>query len=93
MASYKISEAAKIDLIGIHQYGVINFGEDQADKYYNAFFEQFDKIAEQPFLFPAVDYIRPGYRRCVLGVDSIYFLFKEGSVEIIRIIGRQNFEG
>ena len=93
MASYKISEAAKIDLIRIHQYGVIHFGEDQAGKYFNAFFEHFDKIAEQPFLYPAVDFIRPGYRRCVLGVDSIYFLVKDGSVEIIRIIGRQNFEG
>ncbi|MCM4161794.1 type II toxin-antitoxin system RelE/ParE family toxin [Antarcticibacterium flavum] len=91
MANYKISEAAKIDLIRIHQYGVIHFGEDQADKYYNAFFEQFEKIAKQPFLYPTVDFIRPGYRRCVLGVDSIYFLVKDGSVEIIRIIGRQDF--
>lgn len=91
MANYRLTEAAKIDLINIHQYGVINFGEDQADRYYFAFFEQFEKIAAQPYLYPAVDYIRPGYRRCVLGVDSIYYYVQDESVEIIRIIGRQDF--
>ena len=36
MAEYKISEVAKEDLIPIHQYGTQQFGEVQADKYFNA---------------------------------------------------------
>lgn len=91
MANYKLSEAAKIDLILIHQYGVIKFGEELADKYYFSFFDQFEKIAEQPFLYQAVDHIRKGYRRCVLGIDRIYYRIEKDKVEIIRIIGRQDF--
>ncbi len=92
MGNYKLSEAAKIDLIRIHQYGILNFGEDQADRYYFAFFVQFEKIAENPYLYQAADYIRKEYRRCVFGTDSIYFRIKDDSVDIIRIIGRQDFQ-
>ena len=30
-------------------------------------------IADQPFMFQAVDDIRPGYRRSVYGTDCIYY--------------------
>lgn len=92
MANYRLSEAAKTDLILIHQYGVIKYGEELADKYYFSFFAEFEKIAEQPFLYQAVDHIRKGYRRCVLGVNSIYYRIENHRVEIVRIIGRQDFQ-
>lgn len=71
---------------------MINFGELQADKYYFSFFEKFEKIAEQPYLFQAVDDIRKEYRRCVFGADSIYYRIINQRIEIVRIIGRQDFE-
>lgn len=61
MASYKISNTAKEDLIRIYLYGVAQFVVNQADKYYNAFFESFELIAERPFSFESVDYIKKGY--------------------------------
>ncbi len=73
MENYRLSEEAKDDLIRIHQYGMQQFGEIQADKYFLAFFEQFEVIATQPYLFQSVDFIREGYRRCVCGVDSIIY--------------------
>ncbi|MGY5846483.1 type II toxin-antitoxin system RelE/ParE family toxin [Salegentibacter sp. HM20] len=91
MGSYRLSELARIDLIRIHHYGVLNFGEQQADDYFNAIFDQFDKIATNPFMFQKIDYLHQDYRRCVFGVDSIYYRIEEGVVEIIRIIGRQDF--
>ena len=90
MAKYKLSNEAKNDLIRIHQYGVIKFGETQADKYFNTFFDYFDMIAERPFSYEVVDYIKEGYRRCVCGVDSIYFRVNEDLVEIMAIVGRQD---
>ena len=42
-------------------------------KYFNSFFECFDNIAQRPFSFESVDYVKQGYRRCVCGSDSIYF--------------------
>ena len=90
MANYRLSNQAKEDLIRIHQYGVKKFGMIQADKYFESFFEYFEIIAQQPFSFKAVDHIRKDYRRCVCGVDSIYFKVNEKTVDIIAIIGRQD---
>ena len=76
MGNYRLSEEAKDDLIRIHQYGMQQFGETQADNYFLAFFEQFEVIAKQPFLYQSVDFIRKGYRRCVCGVDSIFIVLR-----------------
>ncbi len=73
MDKYKLSNEAKEDLIRIHHFGVREFGMNQADKYFNEFFDCFEIIAQRPFSFPFVDHIRKGYRRCVCGVDSIYY--------------------
>ena len=94
MTKYRISNTAKSDLIRLHHFGVERFGVKQADKYYNKFFKYFDIIAQQPLSFEAVDFIRPGYRRCACGSDTIYFKLNtnDGMVEIMTIIGQQDFK-
>ena len=92
MAKYYLSNDAKEDLVRIHQYGTRKFGITQADKYFNAFFEYFEIIAENPKSFESVDFIRPGYRRCVCGVDSIFYRQIDDRVEIMAIIGRQDLD-
>ncbi|MFS4457353.1 type II toxin-antitoxin system RelE/ParE family toxin [Maribacter sp. 2304DJ31-5] len=86
MAKYRLSNEAKNDLIRIHHYGVKKFGMIQADKYFYSFFEYFDIIAERPFSFESVDYIKKGYRRCVCGVDSIYYKVNEDIIEIMDLL-------
>ena len=90
MNKYKLSNVAKEDLIRIHQYGVKKFGMKQADRYFNTFFEYFDTIAQQPFSFESVDFIKIGYRRCACGSDSIYYKINNDIIEIMAIIGRQD---
>ena len=90
MTKYKLSNVAKEDLIRIHHYGVKKFGTVQADKYFDSFFEYFDIIAQRPFSFESIDFIKTGYRRCVYGSDSIYFKVNKDIVEIMTIIGRQD---
>ncbi|WP_339701047.1 type II toxin-antitoxin system RelE/ParE family toxin [uncultured Marixanthomonas sp.] len=92
MAKYKLSNAAKEDLIRIHHYGVKKFGMVQADNYFDTFFEYFDIIAQRPFSFESVDFIKTGYRRCVCGSDSIYYRINNNTVEIMAIIGRQDLD-
>lgn len=92
MTNYKLSNVAKEDLIRIHHYGVGKFGAIQADKYFYSFFEYFDIIAQRPFSFESVDYIKTGYRRCVCGSDRIYFKVKNDIVEIMAIVGRQDLK-
>ncbi len=90
MGSYKLSEDAELDLIRIHQYGVRNYGEKRADQYYFSFFDHFDQLAEQPYLYQAVDHIREGYRASVCGVDTIYYCVNSDTIEIMNILGQQN---
>ncbi len=89
MNSYRLSSNAKEDLKRIYFYGFENFGEQQADLYYDEFFEAFERIAENPNLYPAIDNIRRGYRRCPCGSDSIYYRVQNDFVEIMAIIGGQ----
>ena len=90
MSKYRLSNVAKEDLIRIHQFGIKRFGVTQADQYFETIFEYFDLIAKQPFIFEAVDFIKPGYRRCVCGSDSIYYRVENNIVEIMTIIGKQD---
>lgn len=92
MASYKLTENAELDLIRIHQRGVLVFGERRADKYYWTFFDRFEQIAKQPMAYLAVADIRPGYRRSVCGVDSIYYRIDGDQVVIAAIIGQQDID-
>ena len=89
MASYRLSNTAKEDLIRIHQFGVERFGTRQADKYFESFFKYFEIIAQRPFSFEAVDFIKDGYRRCVCGSDSIYYKITNDGVDIMTIVGSQ----
>jgi toxin ParE1/3/4 len=91
MAKYRLSIEARDDLIQIHQYGVQRFGIDQADAYFYSFFDYFNLITQPPYSFESIDHIMPGYRRCVHGSDSIYFRIHEETVEIMAIVGRQDF--
>lgn len=91
MYKYRLSNAAKEDLIRIHHYGVETFGMSQAEKYFNSLFECFEIISQQPFSFESVDYLKTGYRRCVCGSDSIFYkIGNDGVVEIMAIVGRQD---
>ena len=84
---YRLSNEAKNDLIRIHQFGAAKFGVAQADKYFNAFFKQFDLIAKRPYSYEAVNHIKQDYRRCVCG---IFYRIENNVIEIMAIIGRQD---
>ena len=87
---YRLSEDAKMDLARIYWRGVEEFGERQAESYYEALFQRFDELAEAPYKYQSVDHIREGYRRSVCGVESIYYRINGELVEIMRVLGRQD---
>jgi len=92
MVKYRLSNDAKDDLIRIHQYGIKKFGEQQADKYFETFFEYFDIITKRPYSFESVEYIKHGYRRCVCGSDSIYYKINNETIDIMAIVGKQDLK-
>ena len=90
MPDYRLSKAAKEDLIGIAQYGDEKFGLKQSGRYRDQLKARFSVLADTPLLYPSIDHIRKGYRRSVCGVHSIYYRSEGRGVEIIRVIGRQD---
>jgi toxin ParE1/3/4 len=92
MASYRLTEAAKVDLRRIYHYGVVQFGKAQADKYFDALFERFEQIVAHPLQYTSVEYIRVGYRRSLWGVDSILYRVVNDTVDIISVLSRQDID-
>ena len=90
MASYRLNEKAVNDLDRLYEFGILSFGLDQADRYYDALIYRFSELAQTPRLWQAVDHIRSGYRRSVCGSHSIYYRIAGDIVEIMRILGREN---
>lgn len=92
MYEVRLSNLAKEDLRRIYYYGAERFCQQQADHYFYAFFSMFEQIANNPFLYQSVDHIRPGYRRCLCGVDSIYYRIDGNTVDIMAILGSQDVQ-
>ena len=92
MGHYRLRAQAKADLRRIYRRGLREFGEAQADRYYAALFKGFARIASHPLLYPAVDDVRPGYRRCVCGRESIFYRIIGSDVEIMALVGRQDLD-
>lgn len=93
MASYRLSPNAKDDLERIWFYGLERWGITEADQYIKALYDRFSELAGQPLLYPAVDDIRKGYRRCVFRSDNIYYRIEgKDTVEIMAVIGRQDMK-
>ena len=92
MTKYRLSNKAKDDLIRIHRYGIKKIGVQQADKYFETFFEYFDIIAKSPYSFETVEYIKKGCRKCVCGSDGIYYKINNDTVDIMAIVGKQDLK-
>lgn len=89
MYEYRFSNNAKEDLKRIYAYELVEFGEQQADKYFYDCYNMFDKISANPYLYQSIDHIRPGHRRCTCGADSIYYQINGATVQIMAILGGQ----
>ncbi len=92
MDNYHLSPEAEIEVFELVLYGVDRFGMTEAIKYHTKLEKHFEMLAQSPLLYPVVDYIREGYRRSVCGVHSIYYrLNEDDSIEIMNVIGRQDY--
>ncbi|MBD8894211.1 type II toxin-antitoxin system RelE/ParE family toxin [Roseibium litorale] len=87
----EVSTSAERDLATLYEYGFVHWGEDRADHYFEALIAHFDKLCENPFLYPAVDDIRPGYHRSICGIHSVYYKVSGTAVQVMAVIGRQDF--
>ena len=92
MASYRLNREALEDLDRLYEHGVLTFGLRQADAYFDGIVSRFQKIADQPELYPAIDHIRQGYRRNAYKSHSIYYRIDPDEIVIVRILGQQDID-
>lgn len=71
MYNYKRNIQAEEDLKRIFEYGMNQFGLNEAYKYFDMFFECFSKISSNPFLFPSADH----YKKVIATVFLVLPLF------------------
>ena len=91
MYKFTLSFEAEEDITRIFEFGLGRFGLLQANKYYSMLFECFERIASNSYLFPAVVRYKDVERYCVCGVDTIYYNINGDEIEIVTIIGRQDY--
>lgn len=90
MQNYQLSSEADTDLDELYLYGILTFGLQQADIYYDAIIQRLQDIAAAPLRHPIIEEIT--YRRTVYKSHSIYYEIESDTVLIVRILGQQNIE-
>ncbi len=86
MAEYRLSPAAQRDLEDIFDFTVAEWGLEQALRYADLIEAACAQLASAPQTAPACDDIRPGYRRRVVQMHTIYFRIEAYGVAVIRIL-------
>jgi len=88
MAKYIISERAKKDIVGIWQYMLETWSEEQAIRYYNELLDGCEHISLTPDTAGRnYEEVRPDLRGMPCGRHIIFFrLVSKGKVRIVRIL-------
>jgi toxin ParE1/3/4 len=87
VAEYALSAAAERDLAGIYAYTFGEFGDTQADRYFESIEDCLVRLAANPSLGREVEQIREGYRRLVHRRHSIYYQASGQGIYVVRVLG------
>lgn len=87
MPKYQLSKAADEDLSNIYAYTYREFGERQADAYFDALEDCLSGLVLNPELGRDVSFLRSGFRLLVHQRHSIYYKAQGSGVIIVRVLG------
>ena len=86
-ARFRLSKAARRDLVEIGRYTFERWGEDQCRRYLTLLDARFRSLGKTPDQGRACDEIKPGYWLCREGRHVIFYkLAAHKQVEIIRVL-------
>lgn len=89
MAGFRISKAARRDLIEIGRYTLERWGDEQRRRYLTQLDARFRWLARHPEHGIDSDHIRPGYWRCNEGSHVIFYRITGRRIDIIRVLHRR----
>lgn len=86
MRKYRVTRAARRDLVEIARYTLDRWGDGQRVKYLSQLDDRFDRLAADPEHGIASEHLKPGYWRCHEGRHVIFYKITERGVDIIRVL-------
>ena len=78
--------AARDDLRDIWRFGVITWGEAQADRYSDTLDAAINGLGVLPYMGPVVDDVSKGLRRLVVRSHLAFYRVDGDAVRIIRVL-------
>lgn len=86
MAAYKLSRRASLDLDGIYEYSIAQFGLLQAQFYLHGLEDQFEKLARSPRLGRRANRLRAGLRRFEHESHVVFYHPEADGILILRVL-------
>ncbi|MGM0681280.1 MAG: type II toxin-antitoxin system RelE/ParE family toxin [Thermodesulfobacteriota bacterium] len=86
MPDYRLTPAAKSDLIDIWNYTVDSWGEKQAEKYMYDIETKLEQLATNPEIGRKRPEIAPGYHSFPVGKHIIFYRQSNDHIDIIGIL-------
>ena len=91
MPKYRLTPAAKSDLIEIYTVGT--WREKQAEKYLQDIEDKLNQLAETPEIGQQRSEIKPGYYSFPVGKHIVFYLQSDKHIDIIGILhGRMDID-
>ena len=87
MARYELTDAADADLSDIYAFTFKEFGERQADAYFESLEECLTRLAGSPKLGREIGFVRRDYRLFVHQRHSIYYTSAKSGILVVRVLG------
>ena len=87
MPRYELTDAADADLSNVYAFTFTEFGEHQADAYFESLEECLKRLADSPELGREIGFVRRNYRLFVHRRHSIYYTRAKSGILVIRVLG------
>ena len=89
MYKVHIQKRAQQDLKNIWQYSFQNWGQRQADAYYDELKKGMEMILENPKIGIVCDDIRRGYRQYQINHHIVFYRLTPTNIHVVRVLGEK----
>ena len=92
MANYRLTKKADSDITQLYEYGILNFGLNQAQSYLLGLYDDLDHLVQNPLLGHSAHELSLGLRRFEYQSHVIFYEPEEDGVLVVRILrGEMDF--
>ena len=86
MSHFRLTNAAKTDLVKIAKFTQQRWGVEQRNKYLAQLDDAFHQLANNPELGKSCDHIKRGYRKFPVASHVIYYQTHASLIKVIRVL-------